>query len=176
MAAVIICSDFGTPKIKSATVSTISPSISHEVMGLDAMILVFWMLSFKPDFSVYSFTFINRLFSFSSLSAIRVVSSAYVKLLIFISAILIPASDLSSPAFHIVYSAYKLNREGDNIQPCHTPFPILNQSVLTVTSWPAYRFLRRQVKWSGTPISLRIFHSLLWSTQSKASAESMKQK
>ena len=40
--------------------------------------------------------------------------------------------------------------------------------VLTVTSWPAYRFLSRQVNWSGIPISLRIFHSLLWSTQSKA--------
>ena len=37
-------------------------------------------------------------------------------------------------------------------------------SVLTVASWPAYRFLRRQVRWSGIPISLRIFHSLLWCT------------
>ena len=39
--------------------------------------------------------------------------------------------------------------------------------VLTVASWPAYRFLRRQVKWSGIPISWRIFHNLLWSTESK---------
>ena len=60
-------------KLKSATVS---PSISHEVMGLDAMILFFWMLSFKPTFSLSSFTFIKRLFSSPSLSAIRVVSSA----------------------------------------------------------------------------------------------------
>ena len=36
--------------------------------------------------------------------------------------------------------------------------------VLTVASWPAYRLLRRQVRWSGIPISWRIFHSLLWST------------
>ena len=64
-------------KIKSDTVSTVSPSISHEVMGLDAMILVFWMLSFKPTFSLSAFTFIKRLLSSSSLSAIRVVSSAY---------------------------------------------------------------------------------------------------
>ena len=42
------------PKIKSDTVSTVSPSISHEVMGPDAMIFVFWMLSFKPTFSLYS--------------------------------------------------------------------------------------------------------------------------
>ena len=73
-------------KIKSDTVSTVSPSISHEVMGPDAMILVFWMLSFKPTFSLSSFTFIKRLFSSSSLSAIRVVSSAYLRLLIFLLA------------------------------------------------------------------------------------------
>ena len=52
-----------------------------------------------------------------------------------------------------------------------TPFSIWNQSVswpvLTVASWPAYRFLKRHVRWSGIPISFRIFHSLLWSTQSR---------
>ena len=42
--------------------------------------------------------------------------------------------------------------------------------VLTVAFWPAYRFLKRQVRWSDIPISFRIFHSLLWSTQSKALA------
>ena len=67
------------PKIKSDTVSTVSPSICHEVMGPDAMIFVFSMLSFKPTFSLSSFTFIKRLFSSSSLSAIRVVSSAYLR-------------------------------------------------------------------------------------------------
>ena len=61
-------------KIKSLTVSIASPSICHEVMGSDVMILVF---SFKPTFSLSSSTFIKRLFSSSSLSAIRVVSSAY---------------------------------------------------------------------------------------------------
>ena len=68
-----------------------------------------------------------------------------------------------------MFSTYKLNKQADNIQPWCTPFPILNQSipclVLTVFSWVAYRFLRRQVRWSGILISLRIFHSLLWSTQ-----------
>ena len=71
-------------KIKSVTVS---PSIYHKVVGLDAMILVFWMLSFKPTFSLSSFTFIKRLFSSSSLSALRVVSSAYLRLLIFLPVI-----------------------------------------------------------------------------------------
>ena len=61
-------------KIKSATVFIFSPPICLEVMGPDAMILVFSMLSFKPAFSLTYFTFIKRLFSFSLLSAIRVVS------------------------------------------------------------------------------------------------------
>ena len=82
------------PKIKSVTVSIVSPSICHEVMEPDAMILVFWMLCFKPTFSLFSFTFIKRLFSFS-LSAIRVVSSAYLKLLIFLPAMLIPAKEVT---------------------------------------------------------------------------------
>ena len=135
-------------------------------MGTDAMILVFWMLSFKPTFSLSSFTFIKRLFSSSLLSAIRVVSSAYLRLLIFLPSTLIPACASSSPAFLMMYCACKLNKQGDNIQPWCTPFPIWNQSVvpcpvLTVASWPAYRFLKRQVRWYGIPISLRIFHSLL---------------
>ena len=121
--------------MKSDTVPTVSPSISNEVMVPDAMILVFWMLSFKPTFSLSSL------------------------LLIFLPAILTPAYACSSPEFLMMYSAYKLNKQGDNIQPWRTPFPIWNQSVvprpvLTVASWPAYRFLKRQVRWSGIPISL----------------------
>ena len=79
-------------------------------MGLDAMILVFWMLSFKPTFSLSSFTFIKRLFSSCLLSAVRVVSSAYLRLLVFLPAVLIPASASSSPVFLTMYSAYKLNK------------------------------------------------------------------
>ena len=67
-------------KIKPATVSIFCPPICHEVMGLDAMIFVFLMLSFKPVFSFFSFTHIKKLFSFSSLHAIRVVLSAYLRL------------------------------------------------------------------------------------------------
>ena len=98
------------PKIKSDTVSTVTQSISHEVMGPDAMILVFSMLSFKPTFSLFCFTFIRTLFSSSSLSATTVVSSAYLRLLIFLPAILIPACASSSLASHMMYSAYKLNK------------------------------------------------------------------
>ena len=52
-------------KIKSVTVYTVSPSICHEVMGLDTMTFVFWILSFKPAFSLSSFTFMKRLFNSS---------------------------------------------------------------------------------------------------------------
>ena len=59
-------------------------------------------------------------------------------------------------------TVYKLNKQGDSRQPCRTYFSILNQSVvlyriLTVASWPAHRFLRRQVRWSGIPISFKSF-------------------
>ena len=70
-------------KMKSVTVSTFHPSICHEVIGADAKI-VFWMLGLKPAFSLSSFAFIKRLFSFSLLSVISVVSSAYLRLLIFL--------------------------------------------------------------------------------------------
>ena len=74
-----------------------------------------------------------------------------------------------------MYSAYKLNKQGDNIQPWRIPFPVWNQSVvpcpvLSIAFWPAYKFQKRQIRWSGIPISFRIVHSLLWSTQSKALA------
>ena len=133
-------------KINTVTVSIVSQSICHEWMEPDAMIFVFWMLSFKLTYSL-SFTFIKRFFSYSLLSTIRVVSSAYLRLSIFLLAILIPACASSSPAFLMMYSAYKFNKQGDDKQPCCTPFPIWKQSVdpclvLTVASWPAYRLLR----------------------------------
>ena len=89
--------------------------------------------------------------------------TACLRLLIFLLAILIPACALSSLAFNMMYSACKLNKQGDNIQPWCTPFPVLNKSIvpclfLPVASLPVYRFLRRQVMCSGIPISLRIFH------------------
>ena len=66
---------------------------------------------------------------------------------VILPAILFPACASSSPAFLMMYSAYKLNKQGDNIQPWCTPFPIWNQSivpcpVLNVVSSSAYRFLR----------------------------------
>ena len=122
------------------------------------------MLSFKSAFSLSSFTIIKRLCISSLLSAIRI-SSAH---LIVNEVIVISAGNLNSslyssnPGFHMMYSACKLNKQGFNIQLYCTPFLILNQSVvpckvLTVASCPAYRLLRKQVRWFGIPISLRLF-------------------
>ena len=170
VAAVTVSVILEPKKIKSVIVYDFFPFYCHEVMGPDAMIIVYWMLSFKPAFSLSSFTLSKRLFGSSSISAITVVLSAYLRLLIYFPAILIPVCESSSPTFHMMYSVCKSNKQGNNIQPWQTPFPILNQSVvpclaLTVAFWPTYWFLRRQVKWSDIPISLRTFHSLLWSTQ-----------
>ena len=89
MASVTTRRDFRAQEEEICHYFHIFPSICHEVMGLDAMILVFLILSFKPALSLSSFTLIKRLFSSSSLSAIRVVSSAYLRLLMFLLPILI---------------------------------------------------------------------------------------
>ena len=103
-------------KIKFVIVSIMSSSICHEVMGPDD--LSFLNVEFEASFFTVLFTFIKRLFSTSLLSAIRVVSSAYlIRSLIFLLAILILACVSSSLAFHMIYSAYKLNEQGDNTQP-----------------------------------------------------------
>ena len=164
MAAIIICSDFGAPQNKIWHCFRCLPIYfpwSDRTRCHDLKIFECWV---RPTFSLSSFTFIKRLFSSSSLSAIRMLSSPYLRLLIFLQyqywrnlAIWIPACASSSSAFLMMYFAYKLNKHGDNIQPWRTPFPIWNQAVpcpvLTVASWPAYRFLKRQVRWPGIPIS-----------------------
>ena len=124
-------------------------------MGPDAMILVFWMLSFKPAF--------HSPLSPSSRGSLVLLHFLPLECIIYIYEVVIFPGNLDfSPAFCMMYSSYKLNKQGDNIQPWCTPLPILNQStvpcpVLTVASWPAHRFLRRQVRWFGIPIFLRVF-------------------
>ena len=99
-------------------------------MGLNAMILVSWTLNFKPAFSL-SFTFNKRLFSSSSLSAITVVSSAFLRLLIFLLAILNPACS-SSQTFHMMYSQFSSVAQSCltlcSLMDCSMPgFPVLHQ-------------------------------------------------
>ena len=63
MAAVTIHVDFGAQENEIRYCVHIFPIIHHEVIWLDAMILVFWMLSFRSAFSLSSFTFIKKLIS-----------------------------------------------------------------------------------------------------------------
>ena len=103
-------------KRKSVTVSTFSPSICDEVRELDVMISVFLMLILRQFFHSPLFP-LSRDSCSSLLSAIKGISSAYMRLLIFLQAILIPAYDLSSLAFLHNVLVYKLKEQGDNIQP-----------------------------------------------------------
>ena len=128
MAAVTICSDFGAQENKVSPCFHFFPHL-FAMKWWDQMpwswCFECWVLS---QFSLPFFTFIKRLFSSSLLSGIRLVSSAYLRLLIFIPVFLIPACASSSP-FHMMYSACNFIKQDDNIQPWHTPFPIWNRSV-----------------------------------------------
>ena len=109
--------------------------------------------------------------SSSFFSAFRVVSSAYQWLLIFLLEILIPACDFSSLAFHMIHSPYKLNKQGDtySLDILISQFWISPLFHVWFCSFLIYvRFPRSQVRWSSISICFRMFHSLLWSTQSKA--------
>ena len=158
-------------KRKFVIASIVSPSICHEVMGPDAMNLVFQSWVLTQLFTFFFHLHQEAVCGSSLLSAIRMVPS-YIWGYWYFSK---QACASSSPAFRMMYSECKLNQRGDNIQHWHTPFSILIQSfvprpLLHVASWSADTFPRRQVRWSDTFISLRIFHSLLWSTKSKALA------
>ena len=125
MATVTVHSDCRAQEEKICHCFHFSPSFCHEVKGPDATILVFLILICKAAFLLSSFTLIKRLFSSYSLSAMRVMSSSYLRLLIFLPSVLTPAWASSSPTFCMMNSAYKLNKQGVNIQPWHTPLPIL---------------------------------------------------
>ena len=173
MASITIHSDFGAQKLKSVTVTIVSPSICpHELMGLDAMILVFWSWVFSQLFHS-SLSPSSR----DSLVLLHFLPLEWYHLHIW--GCWYFSSNFDSSLCFILSGIYndilwlKLKKKSDDIQSCPTPFLIFNQSVfpclvLTVASWSACRFLRSQVRWSGIHISLRIFHSLLWYTQSKA--------
>ena len=106
----------------------------------------FLILSFKLAFLFSSFTLINRLFCSSSLSAIRVVSSAYLRL-IFLLAILIPAYNSSTLAFCIMCSEYKLKKQGDNKQPLI--FKALKNWLEASKHWWLLLSISFFVGWSG---------------------------
>ena len=147
MATVTLCSDFGARENKICQFPFLPLLFAMKWWDQIPWSLFFECLVLSQLFHSPLSSSSRGSFSFLLHFAIRVVSSAYLKLLIFIPAILIPAWASSILAFHMTYSAYKLNKQGDNIQSDITPFPIWNQSVvqrpvLTVASWPTYRFLR----------------------------------
>ena len=147
MVAVTVYSDFGAQKNKVWHCFQCFPIYFPWSNGTGCHD-VFWMLSFKPTFSLPSFTFIKRLFSSSSLSTIRVVSSAYLRLLIFLPAILIPACASSSPAFLMMYSAHKLNKvkvkSFSRVRLFATPWTAAYQAPLSMG-------FSRQEYWNGLP-------------------------
>ena len=139
MAAVTICSDIGAQKNKVSHCFHCFAIYLPWSDGTGCHDTVFWMLSFKPAFLPSSFTFIKRIFSSSSLSVIRVMSSAYLRLLIlsrqsWFQLLLHPAHDFE----WCMYSAYKLSKQGDSIQyffpslePVHCSIPRSNNCFLT---------------------------------------------
>ena len=150
---------------KSVTTSTFSPSICYEVMRPDAVILVFLIFSFKLTLSLSSFTLTKRLLSSFSLSAIRVVPSVSLRLLMF----LLPTDsslELIQPGTAHV-SSTRLNKQGKRTEPCPTPFSILNQSVipyrvhqiLPIQAFPLHSFLNYHQFTYITEFWLLIFKS-----------------
>ena len=131
------------PKLKSDTVSTVSPSVYHKVMGRDAMIFIFWMLSVKPTFSLSSFTFIKRLFSSSSLSAIRVVSSTLIHNYF-------PQWIISRSSLLLLLLSHF-----SHVQLCATPQMSAHQTP------PSLGFSRKE-HWSGLPFPSPMHESELW--------------
>ena len=111
MAAVTICSDSGAQENKVCLCFHCFPIYLPLCDGTRCHDLSFLNVEFRPAFSLSSFTFIKRLLSSSSLSAIRVVSSAYLRLLIFLLAILIPDFASSSLAISMMDSACKLSKQ-----------------------------------------------------------------
>ena len=128
---------FLNPRKWNLLVSILFPIYLPWMVGPDAMILVFWILSFKPNFSLSSFIFIKRFLSSSLLSALRMVSPVYLYFLwlSWFQSVLQPARH-----FAMMYSTYKLKEQGNNIQPWCISLPNL-EPVLCSMSGSNYCFL-----------------------------------
>ena len=158
MAAITTCSDFGDPQNKVWHCFHHFSIISHEVMGPDAMILVFWMLSFKPTFSLSSFPFINRLFSSSSLPVVLLL------LLSRFSHVWLVRSHGQQPTrlphpwdspgkntgvgCHFLLQCMKMKSESEVSQSC----PILATPWTAAYQAPLSLGFSRQNYWSGVPL------------------------
>ena len=133
-------------KIKPVTIFIFSPSICPKVVGTDAVIFIFLTLSFKPAFSLFSFTLIKRLFDSSSLYVLRVGYHLCIWGCCCFSWKSWFQLEFVQCGVSQMCSAHKLNKQGDDIRPCHTLVSVLNWSfvpclLLSVATWPAYRLL-----------------------------------
>ena len=152
MAAVTICSDFGAQEEEICHDFHLFPLYLPCSNGARChdLSLIF---SLKLAFSFSSSTLIKRLFRSSSLSAIRVLSSSYPRLLMLLPPIRFQLVNSSSPASLTMGSVCRLNKQGHSRRPCGAPFSALNRRafphrVLTVASWPPH---------TGLLVSLRAF-------------------
>ena len=118
MVAVTICSDFGGQENKICHYFHFFPICLPRSDGTGCHDLSFLNVEFLSQlFHSPLSSLIKKLFSSSLISFVKVVSSPYLRLFIFLLGILFPGCDSSSLTCHIMYSAYKLNKQGDNIQP-----------------------------------------------------------
>ena len=166
MTVVTICSDLVAPQNKVSHCFHCFPISLLWSDGTRCPNLNFWMLGFKPTFSLSSLTFIKRLFSSSSLYPIKVMSSAYLRLLIFLLEILIPAYSSSSPAFHMKYSAYMEKAMAPHSSTLAWKTPGMEKSGKLqsmgslrighdwVTSLSLFTFMHWRRKWWPTPVFL----------------------
>ena len=162
-------------KRKSVITSTFPPSICYAVMGVDAMILIFLIFSLKPALSLSFFNLIKRLFSSSLLPAIRVVSSAYLRLLMFLPPILIPACNSSHPAF------LRLNKP--RWQQTALSYSFLNPEPISCSIQGSNCCFFTHIQVSQETGKMvwyshlsKSFPQFAWSTQPKTLAQSMKQR
>ena len=123
MTSVTIHSDFGA-HVNNSSQFPYFPISLLKRNGTRYHDLRFW--SSKPAFSLFSFTYIKKLSSFSLLSGIQVMSFACQRFFTFLPAILIPDSNSPSLAFHMMFFACILKKQNDIVQPWHNPFLVLN--------------------------------------------------
>src|SRR6218665_1022190 len=150
--------------VKLDTISISSPCISKLFQLAVVIIFVFFMLKYRPAFSLSLFSLLISFARSAFFRAINVVSSAYLKLFSVLHAIFPPSFASSISAFLIIPSVYRLNKNGDKMQPCRTPFLILNlsvspHSVLITADWSLYNPLSSCIRCFGIPISSRVFHN-----------------
>ena len=130
MAAVTVCSAFGAQEKEVCHYFPLFPFYLPCSNGAGCHDLRFLYLVLSQLFHCLASASSSG-FSVSLLFlSLRVVKSAYLRLLIFLPAILIPACNSSNSAFLLMYSVYRLNKQGDSRQPCHILFSILNQSIV----------------------------------------------